>query len=117
MQVEAEMQELVDRCRRRQPDLHAEVQTLMWREPFETPADSPIVEALRRAVEARTGVPPTPFGKPGWMDSALLAAAGTPSVVFGPGGEGAHALVEWVDLDDVAACVDIYHAVAHAICG
>ena len=68
-------------------------------------------------VEARTAVPPTPFGKPGWMDSALLAAAGTPSVVFGPGGEGAHALVEWVDLDDVAACVDIYHAVAHAICG
>jgi acetylornithine deacetylase len=114
--VEAEMQDLVDRCRRRQADLDADVQMFLWREPFESPLDSPIVETLRRAVEARTGVPPTPFGKAGWMDSALLAAAGTPAVVFGPGGEGAHALVEWVDLDDVAACADIYHAVAHAVC-
>jgi acetylornithine deacetylase len=114
--VEAEVRELIDRCRRHEPALDADVRTLLWREPFESAVDSPIVEALRRAVKARTGVRPTPFGKPGWMDSALLAAAGMPSVVFGPGGDGAHALVEWVDLDDVAACADIYHAVAHAIC-
>jgi acetylornithine deacetylase len=115
-QVEAELQGLLDRCHLRQPALDADVQTLLWREPMESPADSPILEPLRRAVAARTGVTPALFGKPGWMDSALLAAAGTPAVVFGPGGDGAHALVEWVDLDDVAACADIYHAAARAIC-
>jgi acetylornithine deacetylase len=115
-QVEAEMHALVERCRGRQSDLDAEVEMLLWREPFESPLDSPIVETLRRVIRSRTGVLPAPFGKPGWMDSALLAAAGTPSVVFGPGGEGAHALEEWVDLDDVAACADIYQAVAHAVC-
>ena len=33
-----------------------------------------------------------------WADSALLAAAGIPTVLHGPIGEGEHAVVEWVDL-------------------
>jgi acetylornithine deacetylase len=41
------------------------------------------------------------------MDSAILAAAGIPSIVFGPGGAGAHALIEWSDLDQVCLGVDI----------
>jgi len=28
-------------------------------------------------------------------------------VIIGPGGEGAHAAVEWVSLDDVFACAGI----------
>ncbi|HET6505373.1 MAG TPA: ArgE/DapE family deacylase [Baekduia sp.] len=114
--VEDELRQLVDRCRLRLPDFEATVETSLWRTPFESSAESPIVAAVRRAAEARTGTRPEPFGKAGWMDSALLADAGTPAVVFGPGGDGAHALVEWVDLRDVAACADIYHEVARAIC-
>ena len=41
-------------------------------------------------------------GAGGWMDSAFLAAAGIPTVIFGPIGEGAHADVEWVDLESAA---------------
>ena len=40
------------------------------------------------------------------MDAALIQAAGIPAVVFGPGGEGAHAVEEWVDLGSVEACAD-----------
>ena len=38
------------------------------------------------------------------MDAALIQAAGIPTVVFGPGGEGAHSVDEWVDLASVDAC-------------
>ncbi len=40
------------------------------------------------------------------MDSAFLAAAGIPTVIFGPDGEGAHADVEWVDLASAAKTAD-----------
>jgi len=41
------------------------------------------------------------------MDSALFAAAGFPAVNYGPAGEGAHAAVEWVDLDSVVSCAQV----------
>jgi acetylornithine deacetylase len=40
------------------------------------------------------------------MDSAFLAAAGIPTVIFGPDGAGAHADVEWVDLKSASRTVD-----------
>ena len=39
-------------------------------------------------------------GAPYWTDAAFIAAAGIPTVLFGPGGDGAHADVEWVSLSD-----------------
>jgi acetylornithine deacetylase len=50
------------------------------------------------------------------MDSALLAAAGIPTVIFGPGGEGAHAVVEWVDLEQVQQCSDVLLATIQVFC-
>jgi acetylornithine deacetylase len=55
-------------------------------------------------------------GVPFWADSALLAAAGIPTVLFGPGGEGAHATVEWVDLAQAQRCADVLLAVALEFC-
>jgi acetylornithine deacetylase len=55
-------------------------------------------------------------GFPGWADSAVFAAAGIPTVIFGPGGEGAHAQVEWVELADLERCKDLYLAVARELC-
>jgi acetylornithine deacetylase len=40
------------------------------------------------------------------MDSAFLAAAGIPTVIFGPDGEGAHADIEWVDLESATRTTD-----------
>ena len=53
---------------------------------------------------------------PFWADSALLSAAGIPTVVFGPAGEGAHAVEEWVDLASAERCAEIYSAVARELC-
>ena len=56
------------------------------REPFEVAADAPIVAAARRALGQEAPV----TGGIGWADSAIFSAAGIPTVIFGPGGEGAH---------------------------
>jgi acetylornithine deacetylase len=59
---------------------------------------------------------PEVAGVPFWADSGVFAAAGIPTVVFGPGGKGAHAQVEWVDLADLERCKDVYLAVAQELC-
>ena len=54
---------------------------------------------------------------PFWADSAVFSAAGIPTVIFGPGGEGAHAAVEWVDLAQLDRCVDALGRVIDSFCG
>ena len=103
-QVEQELRSLL-------ADVEGEVRVLLSRPPFEVQEAEPIVELVRR----HAGDPEI-IGVPFWADSALLAGAGIPTVVFGPGGEGAHAAVEWVDLGDVERCVEIYLAVAEELC-
>ena len=48
---------------------------------------------------------------------AVFSAAGISTVVFGPGGAGAHATEEWVDLTSVATCADVLETVARDFCG
>jgi acetylornithine deacetylase len=60
-----------------------------------------------RAAEEVLGHTPTHFGDTPWMDAALLAAAGTETVVIGPRGAGAHATEEWVDIESVAQLAEI----------
>jgi acetylornithine deacetylase len=89
----------------------AEVRTTFVREPFEVREDEPVVQAVLRHAGG-----PEVVGAPFWADSAVFAAAGIPTVVFGPGGEGAHAQVEWVDFAELERCKDVYVAVARELC-
>jgi acetylornithine deacetylase len=50
------------------------------------------------------------------MDSAFLAAAGIPTVIFGPDGEGAHADVEWVDLLSATRTADALLGIIGEFC-
>jgi acetylornithine deacetylase len=88
----------------------ATVKTLFAREPLETPRDAPILEVL--AAHANTEL----IGVPYWTDAALFAAVGIPTVVFGPGGEGAHAETGWVDLEDVQRTAEILLATVTDFC-
>jgi acetylornithine deacetylase len=58
-----------------------------------------------------------PIADPAWMDSALTAAAGIPTIVFGPAGAGAHAAEEWVDLESVVRCAETLLDAATQWCG
>ena len=103
-QVERELRDLLG-------EIEGEIRTVVAREPFETAQDAPIAELV-----ARHAGGPEVVGVPFWADSALLAAADIPTVVFGPAGEGAHAVDEWVDLASAERCAEIYAAVARELC-
>ena len=115
--VEGEIAELLERCRREDPALAVEARTLLVRPPFEVGADASLVGALSDTAAARLGSPPPVVGASYWADSAFIAAAGIPTVLFGPTGEGAHAAEEWVSASATAACTDVLVELAASVCG
>jgi acetylornithine deacetylase len=94
----------------------AEVRIGLVRPPFSVDPDAEVVRAAKHAAEAVTGAPGEVYGETYWMDAALIQAAGIPTVVFGPRGQGAHAVDEWVDLASVDACADGIVAAARELC-
>ena len=114
--AERELREIVGRAGAGDPDFSADVRASISREPFEVAEDAEIVAAVRRHAAAVIGAEPRTAGVSFWADSALLASAGIPTVLFGPRGEGAHAEVEWVDIASLEQCVEIYVAVASELC-
>jgi acetylornithine deacetylase len=94
----------------------ATVRTTFERAPFEVDPGAEIVAVVRRHAAAALGLDPPLVGHSGWMDAAVLSAAGIPTVVFGPAGAGAHATTEWVDLASVAACAGVLEAAARELC-
>jgi acetylornithine deacetylase/succinyl-diaminopimelate desuccinylase family protein len=114
--AEREIREIVERAAADDPDFSADVRAPISREPFEVSEDAEIVRLVRRHATAALGAEPDVVGVSFWADSALLAAAGIPTVLFGPAGEGAHAEVEWVDVESLERCVEIYAEVAAELC-
>jgi acetylornithine deacetylase len=92
-------------------EVDGEARVSFAREPFETAADAPIVELVRRHAAV-----PELAGAAFWADSALFGAAGIPTVLFGPRGAGAHAEEEWVELASVERCAEVYRSVAEEWC-
>jgi acetylornithine deacetylase len=90
----------------------ANVRSFFAREPLETPSDAPIVQLLSKHAGASDVV-----GVPFWTDAALFAAAGMPTVVFGPSGDGLHTETEWVDLDSLERVREVLLATAIDFCG
>jgi len=68
---------------------------------------APIAEAMRGAITKVVGAAPEERGVWYWMDAAIFAAAGIPTVDYGPTGEGAHEAVEWVEIDSVERTADV----------
>ena len=114
--VEEQVRRLVARAARADPGLRAEVRTTLVRPPFEIAEDAEIVRLVRSHAERVLGTAPALIGWAAWMDSAILAQAGIPTVIFGPGGEGAHETLEWVDLASVERCAEVLVAVAAEFC-
>jgi len=114
--VERELRDVVDAAGSSDDQFSADLRALASREPFEVAEDESIVRMMLRCATAVLGAEPDIVGVPFWADSALLAGAGIPTVLFGPRGEGAHAEVEWVEVADLERCVEIYVAVAVELC-
>jgi acetylornithine deacetylase len=116
-QAVAEIQVICDGLAAADPDFHAQVRPFFVRDPFEVPPDAPIVKAVDRAAARVLGRAPAHMGDTPWMDAALLQAAGIETVVFGAAGAGAHADIEWVNVDSVVKLAEILAESAVDYCG
>ena len=94
----------------------ADLRFLLDRPPMTCDRDVKIARCLSEAASAVTGRQPEESGVGYWMDAALFAAAGIPTVNYGPGGAGAHEAVEWVDLDSVVSCAQVLAEAARRFC-
>jgi acetylornithine deacetylase len=96
-------------------ELEAENRFLFGRLAYETPAGCELPGLLESAL-SRAGRPARRGGVSFWTDAAILGHAGIPTVIFGPGGAGLHAVEEHVRIDEVLACRDALVEVARAFC-
>ena len=115
-QIEREVEALLDRCRAADPQFVASQRTLLVRDPFEIAQDAELVDVVANAAAEVLPAPAKIAGVSYWADAAFIAAAGIPTVLFGPGGEGAHAIEEWVSLSDTEAVARTLTAVAAQLC-
>ena len=85
-QIESELQGLLDRLRRGDRDFKGTWRVVAARHPFEVSRAEEIVRLVGQYAGAGE-----PVGETYWTDAALISELLVPTVVFGPGGEGAHA--------------------------
>ena len=115
--IEAEVESLIAAGRAADPGLEVAQRTLLVREPFEVPLGAEIVHTVRHAAAEVLGSAPALAGAPYWADAAFIAAAGIPTVMFGARGEGAHAVEEWVSVDDTVTVTHALVRTAQRLCG
>lgn len=88
------------------------------RVPLDTSPSSPIARAVQRAAEAATGGRVEIIGVPYWCDAAVMASAGVPSVVFGPGSiSSAHSAAESIAVESLVAAALSYALIPFTIAG
>ena len=114
--VQNEIQPILDEIASNDPDFKASIKITLSQSPFGVDAREPIVQLLREKAQNVLKHDVPLIGTTFWMDAALFSEHGVPTVVLGPLGEGAHAKVEWVDLESVQQCVDIYTAFIADFC-
>jgi acetylornithine deacetylase len=110
--VEADVDDLLERCRPADPRITVTARTVLHRPAMETPASAPIVQALLTAAGPGTTLAPMSY----WADSAFLSAAGIPTVLYGPEGDGAHADTEWVSRSGTATAGTVLARLAQDFC-
>lgn len=114
--VERELDELIARCRAADAGFVAQRRTLLARDPLEVDPREEIVATVRDVAASVTGTEPALTGASYWADSGFIAAAGIPTVLFGPRGEGAHAVEERVSLRSVELVAETLVEVAERFC-
>ena len=100
-----EVQQILDALTAEDPEFDASVRLIFSRPPYEVAAGHELPVMLGRSAAAQS-VDASIVGMSFWTDAAVLAGAGIPSVLFGPGGAGLHSTEEYVNVADVIACRD-----------
>jgi acetylornithine deacetylase len=117
-EIEVELRSLVAGLSARDPDFRATVRGLGSRPAYEIARDAPIVQLVSSAIRKTLGSDAAEqyAGMAPWTDTALLAQAAIPGIVFGPSGRGLHGKEEYVELDSVTRCSEILLEAIRAAC-
>ena len=107
---------ILDRLTAQDPTFRASARSMFGRPAYEIAADHALPATLAASLAAVGGAP-TLTGASFWADSAVLGHAGTPSVLFGPGGAGLHSIEEYVTIADVLVCRDTLVEMTRRFCG
>ena len=94
----------------------AELRITFSRPPLTCDPEARVARAAREAIRTVHGAPAEEAGVGYWMDAAVFAAAGIPTVDYGPMGFGAHEAVEWVDLESVVRTGRVLAEAARRFC-
>ncbi len=115
--VQREM-DFVLRCvKEKDPRFEARAEVFFARPPFEVSTEEPLVEAVSQAAREVLGAEAEYVGSHPWLDSAILAGAGIPTVIIGPDGYGAHGAVEYVSFSSVVQTAKILFSAIRKIAG
>ena len=104
--VQLEIEGILADLRLGDPEFQADANVTAFRPAYRVDQSHALPGAIARTLAAR-GLSASPTGMSFWTDAAILAGAGIPSVLFGPGGAGLHSTAEYVNVDDVHACRDV----------
>lgn len=113
----AEIDRVIARLRREDPDLDVTVEPIQTGPPVETSPEALLVRAAQEAA-ITLGLDPSPVGYQQASDGRFFSVRGVETILFGPGiPELAHAPDEYVDLDDVMTAATFYAQVALTLLG
>ena len=102
-----ELEHMAAALRAEDPEFEYEIRLLLARPPYLVSPDADVLHSLGAAVTQRFGIRPV-AGLSYWTDAAILGEAGTPTIIFGPRGRGLHSVEEYVELEDVIGCRDVF---------
>jgi acetylornithine deacetylase len=110
-----EIEDILAKLKQEDKEFKAAARIVLDRSPLETSKDHCLPQLLQEEL-CRAGRPTTQAGISFWTDAALLAAAGIPAVIFGPGGAGLHSAEEYVKVDEVLICQGVLAGLAARFC-
>lgn len=115
-----EVEALLDRLRREDPEFRGASKVTFGRPPHEIALNHPLALAMQKASRTpapqHLGTPAPVIGMSFWTDAAVLSGAGIPSILYGPTGAGLHSIEEWVDVQSVLTCRDALATLARDWC-
>ncbi len=107
-QVDEEIEAIVRRLNKEDPEFKCKFERVMLYESAEIPVDQEIAEVVRKNVKQVTGVIPAPAGLLASTDQRnFINDAGIPAISWGPGWGKSHELDEYVEISQVVDCVKI----------
>jgi len=115
--AEAELREMLAEFEKQDAEFRATLRGGLGARPaYEIREDAPLVQRARKIIAHVCGACEL-AGMSAWTDTALLAAAGIPGVVFGPTGRGLHGAEEYVEIESVGKCAEALREMILEFCG